>query len=228
MHHLWREGRQADVGHVPLGGDFGGTVDDRGHQNCSPWPVCYNVGMTTTTPMTADQLVALNPSGRCELVAGVLRMMSPSGWRHGDIVGRLHVILGKYILEHDLGMIVGAETGFLLARNPDTVRAPDVGFIAHTNIPQPPPKEAFWPGAPDLAVEVISPGDKSAEVKEKMEAWLTAGTKLLWKVDGKAQSVTVYRSLADVRVLTVNDILDGGEIVQGFRCPVSAIFNLKG
>jgi Uma2 family endonuclease len=176
--------------------------------------------------MTAEQLIALNPSGRCELVEGVLHMMSPSGWRHGDIVGRLHAVLGHYIVQNNLGMVMGAETGFLLARNPDTVRAPDVAFIAHANLPKTPPKEAFWPGAPDLAVEVISPGDKPAEVKEKMEAWLTAGTKLLWKVDGKAQTVTVYRSLADVSVLAINDTLDGGDIVPGFRCPVVTIFNL--
>lgn len=175
--------------------------------------------------MTAEQLIALNPNGRCELVEGELRMMSPSGWKHGDIVGRLHAILGHYIVENGLGMIMGAETGFMLARDPDTVLAPDLAFIANANIPKIPPKEAYWPGAPDLAVEVISPGDKLSEVKEKIETWLTAGTKLLWKVDGKAHTVTVYRSVTDVSVLTINDVLDGVEVVEGFRCPVAAIFN---
>src|SRR5437868_4223727 len=117
--------------------------------------------MSTTTVVTADDLLAL-PTGmgkRYELVAGELRTMSPSGWRHGQIIADLSVLLGVFIREKNLGRWFGAETGFLLRRDPDTVRAPDFAFIANEHLPKTKPKEAFWPGAPDLAVEVLSPGD---------------------------------------------------------------------
>jgi Uma2 family endonuclease len=133
--------------------------------------------MSTTTHVTADELLAM-PAGmgkRYELVAGELRVMSPSGWRHGSVISRLSARLATYVEQHDLGITFGAETGFKLASNPDTVRAPDVSFIGKKNLPKREPKDGFWPGPPDLAVEVLSPGDRTGEVDEKIEAWLAAG-----------------------------------------------------
>lgn len=183
-------------------------------------------GMTTTPVTTADQLLDL-PSGmgqRYELVAGELRVMSPSGWRHGSVVSNVHAILALFVKQRDLGMMFGAETGFRLTRDPDTVRAPDVAFIARQNLPAEMPAEAFWPGAPDLVVEVLSPGDRTGEVDEKIEAWLAAGTAAVWVVDPKLQTVTVYESKTDVVVRTMGETLDGDKVLPGFSCPVNDLF----
>jgi Uma2 family endonuclease len=186
----------------------------------------YNADMSTTSLVTADELLAL-PTGmgqRYELVSGELRVMSPSGWRHGMVVDNLECLLGSFIRQNGLGRGFGAETGFLLKRDPDTVRAPDYAFIAKRHLPSTEPKEAFWPGAPDLAVEVLSPGDTSGEVAEKIEEWLSAGCAAVWVVDPKLQTVTIYRAPTNVQVKTSGEQLMGDPVVPGFSCPVDELF----
>ena len=160
-----------------------------------------------------------------ELNAGELRKMSPAGWKHGWIAGRLHIWMGRHIEEHNLGVVFEGETGFLLASDPDTVRAPDIAFIRRERFPAQPPAEAFWPGAPDLAVEVVSPGDTIHEVDDKVKTWLDAGAKMVWVVNPKSRSVTVYRSAEQVKILTENEDLSGEDVVEGFRCKVRDIFS---
>jgi Uma2 family endonuclease len=161
---------------------------------------------------------------RYELVAGELRVMSPSGWRHGNVISRLTARFASFVEQHDLGITFGAETGFKLASNPDTVRAPDASFIAKQNLPQREPKDGFWPGAPDLAVEVLSPGDRTGEVDEKIEAWLAAGCAAVWIVDPQLETVTIYSSRTDVRVITASETLTGAPVVPGFSCAVHELF----
>jgi Uma2 family endonuclease len=183
--------------------------------------------MSTASLVTADELLAL-PTGmgkRYELVLGELRVMSPTGWRHGNVVSNLHGKLIVFVEKHDLGMMFGAETGFRLARDPDTVRAPDIAFIAKQNLPAEMPREVFWPGAPDLAVEVLSPDDRTGEVDEKIEAWIAAGTIAVWIVDPKLRTVTIYQSENIVDVRAVGQTLDGGKVVPGFSCPVAELFH---
>jgi Uma2 family endonuclease len=182
--------------------------------------------MSTATHVTADELLAL-PTGmgkRYELVAGELRVMSPSGWRHGEVAANIASLLGSFIRTHGLGRGFGAETGFLLKRNPDTVRAPDFAFITQDNLPETEPAEAFWPGAPDLAVEVLSPGDTAGEVGEKVEEWLVCGCRAVWVVDPKLQTVTIYDSPTKVRVVAAGQTLVGDPVVPGFSCPVDELF----
>ena len=136
----------------------------------------------------------------------------------------------------DLGKIVAAETGFVLVRDPDTVRGSDIAFIHKDRIPAAGLPKKFIPFAPDVAVEVVSPNDTMDEVEEKVAEWLAAGTKLVWVVLPKRRVIKVYRSSTDVTILTDKDELDGGEVMPGFRLPLpvawrglwvnSAIFSL--
>ncbi|HEX2476417.1 MAG TPA: Uma2 family endonuclease [Lacipirellulaceae bacterium] len=178
--------------------------------------------MSTTSLVTADNLLAM-PTGmgnRYELVAGELRVMSPSGWRHGNVISNFHTRLASFVEKHDFGMMFGAETGFRLARDPDTVRAPDVAFIAKQDLPSEMPAEAFWPGPPDLAVEVLSPSDRTGSVDEKIAAWLAAGCAAVWEIDPEIETVTVYQSRITVQVKSVGEVLEGGPVVPGFSCAI--------
>ena len=182
--------------------------------------------MTTTLQRsTASELFEMPDDGfRYELVKGELRRMSPSGSEHGATIVNITVLLAQYVRANKLGVCFGAETGFKIASDPDTVRAPDVAFIQQEHIPESGIPKTFWPGAPDLAVEVLSPGDTYSEVLEKVEDWLDAGVRAVWIVDSKRRSITVYRSMTDVTTLSEDDELDGGDVVPGFRCKVSEIF----
>ena len=175
--------------------------------------------------MTAEELLAL-PRGqfRYELISGELKRMPPTGEEHGsvtmDIAGPLH----RHVRKNNLGRVYAAETGYKIRSNPDTVRAPDVSFISHERLQGQPPLKNFRPGAPDLAVEVMSPGDTKREVAEKVAEWLDAGAHLVWIVNPKLRTVNVYRPLTDNVILTIKDTLDGGTVVPGFRIAVSEIF----
>lgn len=178
-----------------------------------------------TRLMTARELLYMpQDSHRYELVKGGLIQMSPAGARHGRIAGKLLIQLGAHVETNRSGEVFAAETGFLLSRHPDTVRAPDVSFVAREHIPPEGVPEDFWPFAPDLAVEVISPGDTVQEVETKVFEYLEAGTRLVWLVNPKTRRVTVYRLPSEVHILTVNDTLDGAEVIPGFTLPLKELF----
>jgi Uma2 family endonuclease len=144
---------------------------------------------------TADELLGL-PRGtwRYELVAGALRRMSPSGYRHGTVVARITARLAPFVEAHGLGEICGAETGFLLRRNPDTVRAPDAAFLSNETLAGlAGPVDGFFPGAPDLAIEVRSPSDRDADLTAKIAGWLDAGSRAVLVVDPERDRAAVYR-----------------------------------
>jgi Uma2 family endonuclease len=180
---------------------------------------------TTTQIMTADELLKL-PRGRFryELIKGELRTMSPAGDEHSIVIMKLAVPLGHHVQTNKLGVIYGAQTGFKIATGPDTVRAPDIAFVNRARIEQTGVYKGFRPGAPDLAVEVLSPGDTVEEVEEKTAEWLAAGARAVWIVSPKRRTVTVHRSSKDIKVLSEQDELDGEDIVPGFRCRVAEIF----
>ena len=183
---------------------------------------------TTTKLVTAEELFEMPDDGfRYELVEGELRQMSPAGHVHGKVTSRLAGPLIQYVVENGLGEVYAAETGFKLSSNPDTVKAPDVAFIRQERVDEVGDAEGYWPGVPDLAVEVISPGNTVAEMEGKVESWLESGTRLLWVVSPKLRTVTVYRSLTDISVLTEKDALDGEQVVPGFRLPVARLFSAR-
>jgi Uma2 family endonuclease len=188
--------------------------------------VCYTFSMSTVTYFTADELLAL-PTGmgkRYELVLGELRVMSPGGWKHGSVISNAHAVLSDHVRRHKLGMMFGAETGFKLTTDPDTVRAPDVAFVSNANIPGDLSERGYWPGVPDLAVEVISPNDTSGEGDEKIAAWLAAGCTSVWVIDPHLETVTIYHSRTEVVVRTVGELISDELLLPGFTCKVDEIF----
>lgn len=172
--------------------------------------------------LTAEEFAAL-PLGdlRSELIAGALHTMPPTFEDHGEITGRLTILLGYFVLTHQLGKMYAAETGFLIARNPDTVRAPDIAFIRQERAPASGPAPRWVPVIPDLVVEVASSADRLGEIRQKASMWLEAG---VWVVPPAQCAVEIYRSDQPTVTLDANTTLDGGDVVEGFTTPVAAIF----
>lgn len=179
----------------------------------------------TKARLTAEDLLRLpNDGKRRELVEGEIREMAPAGARHGNAAATLTILLGQHVRTNHLGVVLAAETGFRISQNPDTVRAPDVSFVARDRVPQEGIPEGYWGIAPDLAAEVVSPNDTAAEVQSKVQMWLEVGVRLVWVVYPNTRSVVAYESLKEIRTLTAEDILNGGTIVPGFECQIAEIF----
>jgi Uma2 family endonuclease len=180
---------------------------------------------TTSQTFTAEDLLRMPDDGfRYELVRGELRKMAAAGHQHGRIAINVTTPLDQYVRAHNLGVVYAAETGFKLASNPDTVRAPDVAFIRRERVEEVGDVEGYWPGAPDLVVEVISPSDAYSEVEGKILEWLEAGVRMVIVVNPRKRVITVYRSLTDITVLTEHDGLSGGDVVPGWTMPVRHVF----
>jgi Uma2 family endonuclease len=181
--------------------------------------------MATTKPVTAEQLLRMSRDGRhrYELVRGEVVTMPPVGLEHGDRSSGIAWLLRSFVREHGGGLVV-VEVGFVLARDPDVVRAPDVAFIADARLPPPDQRSGFFEGAPDLAVEVVSPGDTATEVLEKVQEYLAAGSRLVWVVDPRTRSVTVYRPDGTAHLLQEAVTLAGEAVLPGFALPVRDIF----
>jgi len=180
---------------------------------------------TVRRQVTAEELLHMPDDGfRYELVRGELRRMNPAGNVHGRIAVRITWRLAQHVEENRLGTVYAAETGFKLATNPDTVRAPDVAFVSRARVEAIGEVEGFWPEAPDLVVEVISPGDGYADIEEKVFDWLDAGTKMVVVINPRQRSATVYKSPTDIAALAEADVLDGGDVVPGFELAIRNIF----
>jgi Uma2 family endonuclease len=171
---------------------------------------------------TAEELLRAQDIGRCELVRGELRMMIPPGAEHGRVAMSLGWRINDHVVAHDLGTVFAAETGFHLARDPDTVRAPDVAFVRKGR-PAAPPR-GYYPGAPDLAVEVLSPDDRPGYVREKTAEWLESGARAVWVVDPLQRTVTVHEAGREPVLLDQTGTLHGGELLPGFELAVRDAF----
>ena len=173
--------------------------------------------------LSAEELLELGDIGSCELLHGEIVMMSPASFNHGWVAGNIYAALISFVKPRRLGIVAIAEAGFIIERNPDTVRAPDVSFIRAKRIP-PEGVSGFFPGAPDLAVEVLSPSDRPGEVASKMQQWLAAGCDTVWVVDPRTGSVTVHRRSVEAKTFSEADILLCENLLPGFSLPVMDIF----
>ncbi|MES2790401.1 MAG: Uma2 family endonuclease [Planctomycetota bacterium] len=174
---------------------------------------------------TAEELYNMPRDGyRYELVEGVLNKMSPAGGEHGAIASFLNGHLMFHVRRNRLGTTYAAETGFKIRTNPDTVLAPDVAFVAADRVRSISDRRKFVPLAPDLAVEVLSPGDTERESLQKVAQWLLAGTQAVIVVDPYSKTVRVFRTPDEPTLLTERDTLDVPDIVPGWAVPVSEIF----
>lgn len=177
---------------------------------------------TTTQYVTDEDLLRLPRDGqKYERVDGQIRV-SPAGFRHGAVIMRLAIRLGAFVSERTLGYLADSSTGFRwpgrMPDRPDNVRCPDVSFVAAGRFPEEREPEGFPSLAPDLAVEVLSPGDRRGDVMEKVGEYLDVGTRLVWIIDPQQRTAAAYRSLTDVRVIGETDVLDGEDVVPGFAC----------
>jgi len=179
--------------------------------------------MIVPPAFTAEQLLELREPGVChELVRGDLRRMSPAGHRHGAVTVEIATALRNFVSEQQLGCVYGAEAGFVRTRDPDTVRAPDAAFVRAQRVV--PPGPGYFPGPPDLAVEVVSPSDSYSDVHDKAQSWFAHAAHTVWVVEPTARTVTVVRACDDIRVLTERDRLDGSDLLPGLTCQVASLF----
>ncbi|MEK6299937.1 MAG: Uma2 family endonuclease [Acidobacteriota bacterium] len=178
--------------------------------------------------ITEDELLRMPRGSRYELIEGELREMSPTGYEHGKATGRFQGFLSVHVRSNDLGDVLAAGTGFVIARTADgraTVLAPDVSFVAKGRIPADADTRRYLELAPDLVVETLSPSDTAREVAEKAAMWLKAGVRVVLTLDPDSRSVKVHRSPNDALSLSNGDELDLDDVVPGFRCRVSDIFD---
>jgi Uma2 family endonuclease len=178
---------------------------------------------TSTKPITADELLRMGDIGRCEIIYGELVMMSPAGAEHGVVAMRLGRFVSEFVEQHDLGTVFAAETGFMIERNPDLLRAADAAFIAKGRFAGPIPS-GFIDGVPDLAVEVISPGDTRKEVAEKVNMWLAHGTTVVWVADPQAMTILIHRVGHTTQRLVSTDEIQAEPLLPGFVLPLSRVF----
>lgn len=175
--------------------------------------------------VTSDEfLVHPAAAGASELVRGEIRMMTPAGGAHGVIAGTLFRILSSFVEEHELGLCLPDNVGFLLPNLEHTVRSPDVAFIRADRLPPNGIGRGWIPVAPDLAVEVLSPDETEAMLEEKLADYRTAGTQLIWVVDPAQRGVSIRRVNADDRWVSEHEDLIGEDALAGFSMPVARLF----
>ena len=173
--------------------------------------------------VSAAELAKLG-EGRRALRRGQILEMTPAGFQHGRITNTIAYHLTSFVEAHGLGVVLSAETGFLLEKNPDTVLAPDVAFVSRD---RPLDVSGYAEGAPDLAVEVVSPHDRRRDVTAKVRQWLAHGAQQVWVVDPRRRCVEIHESETRSHTLDSGATLLGGELFPGFALPIAKIFGPK-
>src|SRR5436305_1705802 len=171
---------------------------------------------------TAEELLALPDDKRYELMEGQLTEMSPTGEAHNLLSIEFGALVRNFVRPRKLGRVYGAEMGFRLSKTPDTVLATDVAFVSKARLK--PVQSGYLDGAPDLAVEIVSPGNTEAEMHDKVKRYFQAGARLVWVAYPRSRVIYVYTSPNEVKILQADDTLTGGDVLPGFSVQVADIF----
>lgn len=184
--------------------------------------------MTATKLMTAEDLWELPeaPGKRFELANGELVEMPTASHYHNLIVFLIGRLIESFAAERNLGYTFVDGVSFVLRRDPDDVRGPDVSFLAKDRVTSLDMLLRPWEGAPDLAVEIISASDGATDIHEKITAYQAAGTRLIWVVWPDTRSVTTYDARGTISELQSGDVLDGGDVLPGFAVTVARLFEV--
>ena len=180
--------------------------------------------MVATRQITVDEFEAMPLEGPWELIDGELVQVTPASERSGSTELAVGSLIFQHVRAHGLGRAYGAETGFVLFPDRQTVLAPDVAFVAADRMTPEEDRDRFARLAPDLAVEILSPTDRMGETVEKVGLYLQAGVRLVWLVDPDKKSVTVFRPDAPPETLDATMTIDGGDVLPGFSVPVAKMF----
>jgi Uma2 family endonuclease len=175
---------------------------------------------------TEAELQALPEDGHIhEVVNGELVMSPKNTWYHGRICSRLSAALVNFVAEHRLGAVLDSSTGFWMHNH--NCRAPDISYVPKERLLAlgfGPNEQRFFPGAPDLAVEILSPNNTRAEMDERLRDFFSSGTQLAWIIDPEAEAVEACRSLTQRRLLGSGAFLEGEDLLPGFRYPIANLF----
>ncbi|MFL6284006.1 MAG: Uma2 family endonuclease [Pyrinomonadaceae bacterium] len=187
---------------------------------------------TTTRLITADELLVMphrdehGNQCRFELIRGELfvkKLFSPA---HGVLCSEIVTAIGTFVEAHDLGLVFGTGTGYVVGRNPDSVVGVDAAFVSHERLSEVEDFDFFLPFAPDLGVEVLSLNDTADEITEKVSIYFAAGSRVVWVFNPKKRTAAVYTSPTDVRILSEHETLEGGEVLPGFKLELSKLFSV--
>jgi Uma2 family endonuclease len=175
-------------------------------------------------PITAEEFEQFDPEWRYDLIRGELVPMPPMpGDEHGAVTFDFGRKVGNFVEDHELGLCYAAETRFLIERNPDTAIAPDWAFISTERLPEK-RVQGFVPIVPDAVLEVRSPSDRTTEVEAKIAQWLNAGVRLVWELNLKKRVLTVYRPGTEPRIVSLDDIVSGEDVLPGFARSLRSLF----
>ncbi len=183
--------------------------------------------MATKARVTAQDLWRLGEGDtRRELVNGEVIEMAPVGGIHGRVTSRICRRLEKHVERHGGGEVVVGDVGFVLnlPNDPERVRAPDVAFVSTQMLPEGRLPEGFLQGAPDLAVEVLSPSDNPVDVQQKVRDYLEGGGRLVWVIAPPARTITVYRADGSARLVREPESLEGEDVLPGLTIRLAELF----
>ena len=184
--------------------------------------------MATTKLVTAEDLLLMDQDkGRYELIEGELRERPPAGEEHGEIGLGIAARIWLHVREHQLGTVYNSETGFVLARDPDVLVAPDVAFIRSGRLPEDRDKQKFIETAPDLFDEGVSPSEQPGDITNKVQRYLDADVQLVWIVYPRQRTVAVFKADRTWDNLQSDAELDGGDVLPGFKLPLAELFGEK-
>lgn len=186
-------------------------------------PQTHPFVFTEPVPVTGEALYHMGGLGRVELIRGEIKRLMPTGHLHGYIETIIASLLLAFVQSRQLGRVLSGEVGIYTRRKPDTVRGADVVYISQERLAQT-QSEGYLTVAPELVVEVMSPGDTWTEVQEKVQEYFAVGVQLMWVIDPRLKQIHVYRSADEAIRLTVHDELTGDDLLPGFAVRVSQIF----